>query len=156
MNFKQNLIINVFLIAAAIIALSFPLQTRADNFILGGGSYHLQTRDYTHNGEKVKINEVNTSFGYRNSAYEFSVLYVAENSYKQESVAVAWNPRWEVTPTMEVGLRLGVASGYSNTPVNSEVVPIVGFDYTYDIGSFYVVLGFIAPEVLTLHIEIPL
>ena len=69
---------------------------------------------------------------------------------------MAWNPRWEVTPTMDVGLRLGAATGYHDTPVDSEIVPVVGFDYTYDMGAFYMVLGFIAPEVITFHIEIPL
>lgn len=152
MNFNQMLIVFVLFVAAALVS---P-KVSADNFILGGGSYHLQTRDYTYDGERYKINEVNPSFGYRNSAYEVSLLYVAENSYKNESVALAWNPRWEVTPTMQAGLRLGVASGYADTPVDSEVVPIVGFDYTYDLGAFYVVLGFIAPEVITFHLEIPL
>lgn len=127
--------------------------SRADAVILGGFSYHLQSRQYWTGDKKWNINEVNPALGFRFS--ETELTYVAyHNSYRRTSLAAYWNPRWNLSEYAGVGLRLGAASGYGDTPVNLDVAPIAGGELVTNIGPLDIVLGFQAPEVLTLHIEL--
>lgn len=156
MNFDKTVLPSLLALTCGIVGLLASNVSKADSYILGGASYHVGDRTYTYKGETNAINEVNPSFGYRNSNWETSVVYIASNSFEKESLAIAWNPRWDLTETVEFGLRLGASSGYSSTPLDSEIVPIAGVDTTFDLGRYKVVLGFLAPEVITIHLEIPL
>lgn len=131
--------------------------TGAENsVILGGLSYHVKSDDYLDESDGIRkdLNEVHRSIGFRHGSTEIAVGYIHENSYENKSVYVIYNPRWEVAHQWHVGVRLGAATGYDNTPIDMEVAPVIGAEVTLDTGPITFNLGVMAPEVISFHMEI--
>lgn len=83
------------------------------------GSKHLNT--------DVDYNENNYGLGVQYK--DFGLLWF-KNSYDNNSVAAFWSPRTQIVSGIDVGVRLGAASGYdevgvSMSPLFGSVIPFV-------------------------------
>ena len=158
MNDKVGMILcSIFALLLAAVWTGVAKAEQPDSLIVGGFSYHVDTREYTYEGEKYRINELHETIAYRSGTYQVAAGYVHNNSYEKPSVFVAWNPRTTTAiDGLYLGLRLGGASGYDGTPVDLAIAPMAGVEAVYSFGGVSYNLGFIAPEVITFHVEIDL
>lgn len=131
-------------------AIASPTEPIKSSLVLSGFSYHLG-RVYTENGETKHFNEVNIGFGLEQDDWRWMLV---KNSYSDMSVALMWVPKAELTETTSVGLRLGAATGYGDTPVNLELAPVVGIEFDYHFNNIHIVPAFQLPTVFTLHMQI--
>lgn len=133
MKFKS-----AFVFAAAIISLS----ANAESIIVGGFSHHLGKDTYTHHGEKRGLNEVNPTLGIESNDWSAIVM---KNSYYKPSVAISHNFNYHVNDVLFAGVKVGVVTGYNNTPVDLAVAPLIQFETGFTVKKVTTVVGFIPP-----------
>lgn len=126
----------------------------AASLLVGGFSYHITNREYNWNGNHGEVNEVNPMVGFEYEGYSLSVM---NNSYNKTSVVVGKDFLYEINNTWAVGVKVGVATGYKETPINLSLAPYGQAQVEYTSGRLTTVVGFMPPVqaesagVFTLH-----
>lgn len=142
------------MIRSLLLALAFFTSAVSANpevsFVFGGVSYHMTERAYKEEGIVKPYNETNATFGVQVEDIRW-VLF--DNSYNRTSTAFLWVPSKPVTDNLKLGMRLGFATGYQETPVDTPILPVVGLELDYRIGNFHIVPAVQLPGVATLHIQ---
>lgn len=156
-------IYSVILILMAAVAMLYADSTKADSItaIVGGSSYHLDTRDYTQNGITYDINEVHPAIGVRfgfgpdYDAIEHgaAVIFINENSFREKSFCSLYSPRYNVESIGFVGARLGLCTGYEHL-FSHGIAPVAGLEAGIELmENAFLVFGAQVPEVVTFHME---
>lgn len=140
------------LIMLGLMALS--MSADATSLLVGGFSYHLTNREYHWYEESGTVNEINPMVGFEVEGYSFSVM---KNSYYKPSFMLAKDFLYEVNDSWAVGVRVGLATGYKDTPINLSLLPFGQAQIEYTTGRLTTVVGFIPPlqqsstGIFTLH-----
>lgn len=114
----------------------------AASLLVGGFSYHLTNRDYHWNGESGTVNEINPMVGFEYEGYSIAVM---NNSYNKVSVVLGKDFIYEINSSWSAGVRVGVASGYKETPINLPIAPYGQAQVEYTTGKLTTVIGFMPP-----------
>lgn len=128
-----------------------PLANAGDSLVFSGLSYHPAWRTYTYEGTTHPMNEINIGIGFQRDDVRWCIV---NNSYGKWSVVSLWVPSWELTDSISVGARLGGATGYSRTPVDMPIAPIVGLEADIRFDRIHLVPAWQAPGVWTFHIQV--
>lgn len=130
----------------------FAAASMADtSVVLGGLSNHVGQDTYTYEGKTKSYNEVNLALGFEQDDVRW-VLY--NNSYKKLSTVVMWVPKMELGEHFSIGPRLGITTGYEDTPERLLVAPILGVELDIQNEGVHLVPAFQAPNVFTLHLQL--
>lgn len=133
--------IGPFLLAFACMAALFcfkQVQAADLSVYMGGASYHIGAETYTYKGETRDIQQVNPMIGVQ---YKQMMVFGMKNSYHRTSLGLVWTPEHQVNDWFAVGVRLGLASGYSDTPIDRPVVPVVNPYMDFALYNFHTQLG---------------
>lgn len=122
--------------------MALSMSADAASILVGGFSYHLTNREYHWNGESGTVNEVNTMIGFEYEGYSISVM---DNSYHKTSFVVAKDYMFEINDSWAAGVKVGVATGYNDTPINLPLAPFGQAQVEYTSGRLTTVVGFIPP-----------
>lgn len=148
---KLSKLIPILLLPLSLFSVSATAtEDLSTSLVFGGLSYHLSDRDYNYQGETFKYNEVNPSFGLQVGEMRWVMF---ENSYGKSSNAFLWVPKLPMTPNLSMGTRLGLTTGYKDTPQDSELLPIIGLELDYQVGNLHIIPAIQLPGVATLHIQ---
>lgn len=126
--------------------------TLQSSLILGGFSYHIGDREYTYNNETKPLNEHNLTIGYEHGGW--SVVQF-KNSYYKPSLMVAKSYDWWFDDVY-YGIKLGLVTGYGDTPVNYDLMPAGQIELGYRTGPITSIIGWMPSSslgVMTLHWE---
>lgn len=134
----------------ALLSLAFNVQAET-SVVLGGFSHHTMGKEYTYKGERGTYNEVNPAIGFQDDDIRW-VLY--SNSYKKPSVAFLWVPKMELNEHFSIAPRLGLTTGYEDTPEELLLAPVVGAELDIQNNGLHIVPAIQAPGVFTLHIQL--
>lgn len=130
------------------------MSADAASLLVGGFSYHVTNREYHWNGENGTVNEVNPMIGFDYEGYSLSVM---DNSYNKTSLVAAKDFLYEINDNWAIGVKVGVATGYKNTPINLSLAPFGQAQVEYTSGRVTTVVGFMPPAqaesagVFTIH-----
>lgn len=124
--------------------------TLQSSLVLGGLSYHIGAREYTYKNETRHFNERNLTIGYEHDGW--SVVQF-NNSYYEPSVMVTKGYGWWFKDVYQ-GVQVGAVTGYGDTPMNYDLLPMGQFELGYRTGPVTSIIGWIPSgkvSVLTLH-----
>lgn len=138
----------ICLVLAVFTAASFASE---NSVVISGLSYHANYRTYTYKGNTNSVNELNFGIGVQHKDIRWVLL---RNTYRKWSVAALWVPQWELTDTVAYGLRLGGATGYSGTPVDMGIAPVVGAELDFKFDNIHILPAWQFPNVWTLHMQV--
>lgn len=119
--------------------------------VLSGFSYHPSIRQFEYKDEIRPINEFNAGFGFEYD--DFRTVWF-RNSYYKPSVAFIWVPQTPLGPNLALGYRVGLTTGYDDTPMELPVAPVLGVELDFKIDNVHFIVGTQAPIVLTAHLQI--
>lgn len=125
-------------------------MTLQSSLIFGGLSYHIGAREYTYKKETRHFNERNLTLGYEHDGW---ALIQFNNSYYEPSVMVTKSFGWWYKDAYQ-GVKVGAVTGYGDTPMGYDLLPMGQVELGYRTGPVTSVLGWIPSgkvSVLTLH-----
>ena len=118
------------------------VNANALELVFGGFSHHFGEREYEINHVKYDFNEVNPTIGISGGPGGGFTLAVMDNSYNKTSVVVTKDFSWRFDDTWGWGLKVGMATGYGDTPMDMTVAPVGQVELIHTYKSLSTVLGF--------------
>lgn len=120
------------------LALAFPMSAVASDLTdynhvvtLGGFSYHLKDK-----GQE----EVHNAIGYSYNHIEFTAY---KNSFRVQSYAISYNITNQLSENVDLGLRLGMTTGYHDYGNKMAITPVLQPNVTFWCDNFGVEFGFL-------------